>query len=71
VPDIKKRLQNDQDPIYTRLTADINAANVIGVSQTPTFIVEAPGITPRAFGYSTLEDALKGNPYAAILNAKT
>jgi protein-disulfide isomerase len=60
VDDIKKRLANDNDPIYKRLTDDENAANVMGISATPTFILLAPGLKPSAYGPSELKDMLNG-----------
>jgi protein-disulfide isomerase len=63
VSDIKKRLANDADPIYKRLTDDENTANGIGVAATPTFIVLAPGLKPTVFGPSELKDAMNRPPY--------
>jgi protein-disulfide isomerase len=68
VDDIKKRLSNDNDPIYQRLTDDENAAGRIGVKATPTFIVLAPNVKPNAFGPSELKDALNEPPYSKIIN---
>jgi len=63
VADIKKRLADDKDPIYQRVTEDLNAANTIGVTQTPTFVVQAPGVSPKAFGATQVRDALQASPY--------
>ena len=68
VKDIRKRLSNDNDPIYKRITEDINAANLIGIAQTPTFIVTAPGIKPRVFGGTQIRDALTESPYNKFIN---
>jgi protein-disulfide isomerase/uncharacterized membrane protein len=68
--DIKKRMADDKDPIYQRLTDDENAAGLIGVSSTPTFIVLATGLKPNAYGPSALRDALREPPYSSIIDGK-
>jgi len=70
VADIRKRLGDSNDPIFKRVTDDINAANKIGVSQTPTFVVMAPGVAPKAFGASQVRDALVASPYNRFISGQ-
>lgn len=71
VNDIKKRLANDDDPIYKRLTADENAANAMGIAQTPTFILLVPGRKPSAYGPTELRDTLNGIDYQKLSGGTT
>ena len=70
VKDLQHRLSNENDPLYQRLTDDENAAALIGIVSTPTFIVLAPGVKPNAFGPSSIRDALLSPPYSTIMNGK-
>ncbi len=70
--DMKKRLSDTKDPVFDRVTRDINVGKSLGVNATPTFIVLAKGLKPESYGPQDVIDKLNGPLYKAILagNAK-
>ena len=67
---VKARLNNENDPALARLLRDKNAANALGISSTPTFIVKADGIDTQAYGFPGLMDALQNGPYKRLIEGK-
>ncbi len=65
--DMTKRLSNPSDPVYDRVTRDMNLGHKIGVTSTPTFIILAKGIPPISCGPSEIMDKLKGPTYRSII----
>lgn len=63
----KARLSNPDDPALKRLARDQNAVNMLGVTQTPTFIVLAPKMEPQAFGFGSMMQALKEGAYKSLV----
>lgn len=64
---IKKRLGNQSDPIFTRMTRDMNDAIALGVNSTPTFFVMVKGEPTRVTDANGLLALLDGDPYAKLL----
>jgi len=65
--DMQKRLSNKNDPIYDRVTQDMNVGHNVGVSATPTFIILAKGVPPVSAGPSDVLDKLGHDPYKKLL----
>jgi protein-disulfide isomerase len=70
VDDLKRRIQNSEDPVYKRLAKDESAAGAVGVDTTPTFVVEMPGMQPKAFTGGGMFDAFGQRPYTDYLGKK-
>lgn len=70
VEKVKARLNNEDDPAVARLLRDKNAANALGISSTPTFIVKANGMETQVYGFPGLMDALQSGPYKGIIEGK-
>ena len=70
--DIKKRLSNPEDPIYSRIMADRNAAHAHGVNSTPTFIIMLDGDKkgPTVANHNNLEEILNEPRYKSVLDGK-
>jgi protein-disulfide isomerase len=67
VDDLKRRMANTKDPLYAKLAQDENAAAVVGVNSTPTFIIELPNQPPKEFTGGGMFDALHEKPYTDYL----
>lgn len=66
-----KRIPNQNDPAFKKVNLDLNNALGIGVQGTPTFIILAPGVEPRAAMAETLYRDLDRDEYKPFLkNAK-
>lgn len=70
VANLETRLQNDNDPIYDRITQDKNAANALGLAGTPTFYVMFPNGETRAYSNKSLFDALDTPELQKIVNGQ-
>ena len=72
VEDLKKRLQDANDPIYGRVQRDRAAASGLGVTGTPTFFIMLKGETtqPQVVSANELFDVLGEPKYTAVLNGK-
>jgi protein-disulfide isomerase len=71
VEEVKKRLGDPNDPAFKRMVDDMNVAGELGLYETPTFIVMAPGMKPTAATARTLKDVLESEPVAKILRGET
>lgn len=60
---IKKTLADENSPAMERLTRDINAADTLGITMTPTFLVQAKGVDTQAYSYASMMDAFENGPY--------
>lgn len=67
VNDLRRRLADTNDPLYKQLTVDENTAAAIGVTQTPTFIVQLPGKPPKVFSGGGMIEAFSQRPYSDYL----
>ncbi len=65
---IKAELKNDNGPEMQRLTRDVNAGNALGLTMTPTFLVQVPGMTTEAYSFNTLMDELRSGRYKKIID---
>jgi protein-disulfide isomerase len=65
--DIKKRLSDKNDPVFDRVTRDMNVAHKLAIDSTPTFIILAKGLRPDSAGPSDVMDKLNGPIYKRIL----
>jgi protein-disulfide isomerase len=70
VDDLKRRMNNTDDALYKRLAVDESAAGAVGVDTTPTFVVEIPGMPPKAFTGGGMFDAFGQRPYTDYLGKK-
>jgi protein-disulfide isomerase len=67
---VKARLNNPDDPALARLLRDKNAANALGITSTPTFIVKAKGLETQVYGFPGLMDALQNGVYKGLVEGK-
>ena len=65
--DIKNRLSNTSDPVYDRVTRDMNAGHKVGIKATPTFIILAKGLKPDSAGPNDVIDKLNSPTYRNII----
>ena len=65
--DITKRLKNSKDPLYDRVTNDLNLGHEVGVSSTPTFFIFAGSIPTVTCGPQEIMDKLDGDRYKPLL----
>ena len=65
---IKAKLADDNGPAMQRLTRDINAAGALGLTSTPTFLVQVPGMATQAYSYATMMDELQTGRYKRIID---
>jgi protein-disulfide isomerase/uncharacterized membrane protein len=65
--DIQKRLSNTKDPVFERVTRDMNLGHKLNINSTPTFIVLSKGIKPQSCGPQDVIDKLNGPLYRKIL----
>jgi protein-disulfide isomerase/uncharacterized membrane protein len=64
---VAKRLENSEDPAVKRVTADINLANEILITGTPTLLIQAKGGEVEAVSPSQLEGKLNSEPYKSLI----
>ncbi|MDX2064389.1 MAG: DsbA family protein, partial [Fimbriimonadaceae bacterium] len=69
--DIKKALDNSNNPIYKRIERDADAASKLGVNSTPTFFVLAPGQPTRTARADKVFELLTSADYKPYLSGKT
>ena len=67
---LRSRLDDEKGPPMTRLTRDINAANALGLTMTPTFLVQVKGQETQAYSYQTMMDELEHGRYAKLVEGK-
>lgn len=67
VDKVKKRLEDQNDPALQRATDDINMANTIKITSTPTIFIMVKGAPTVNVSPSQLDDKLKEEPYASLL----
>jgi len=65
--DMKKRLSDTKDPVFDRVTRDLNVGHKLGIDSTPTFVILAKGVTPTSAGPNDVIDKLRSNAYKSIL----
>jgi protein-disulfide isomerase len=65
--DARKRAPVENDPIFSRVYADLELANQIGIAVTPTFYVIAKGLPPRIVSFPELEPLLNQPEYQALI----
>lgn len=64
---IKKRLEDPEDPAIKRVTDDINLANEIKITGTPTLFLHAKGGQFEQVASSALERKLNQEPYKSLI----
>lgn len=64
---VKADLKNESGPAMKRLTNDVNTANALGISTTPTFIVQVKGMETKAYSFSALMEALQKGDYKRLV----
>lgn len=58
--DKAKAIMNDEkSPAMLRLTRDVDAADALGITMTPTFLLQVKGMPTEAYGYAPLMDELR------------
>ena len=68
VDKIKARLSDDNGAANQRLVRDVHAADALGLTSTPTFLVQIKGQPTQAYGYPTLMDELKNGRLKKIID---
>jgi protein-disulfide isomerase/uncharacterized membrane protein len=66
--DMKKRLTDSSDPIFSRVTRDINDGTAMGVTSTPTFILVRDGHKLDSAGPFDIMDKLAAPDIQALVN---
>lgn len=64
---IQERLKDENDPAIKRVTDDINLANQIKISSTPTLFLIPKGGEPEMVAASQLERRLNEEPYISLI----
>ena len=64
---IQKRLEDPEDPAIKRVTDDINLANEIKITGTPTLFLQAKGGRYEQVASSALERKLNQEPYKSLI----
>lgn len=64
---IQKRLEDPEDPAIKRVTDDINLANEIKITGTPTLFLQAKGGKYEQVASSALERKLNQEPYKSLI----
>jgi predicted DsbA family dithiol-disulfide isomerase len=67
VKDAQSRM-NPEDPLWKKVMRDLNAAEELDVSETPTFIILAPGIVPAMAGGRELLNTIKRPSYQELIH---
>lgn len=65
--DIRKRLKNKVDPVYDRITGDLNLGHKVGVNSTPTFFILTKTAGNDQCGPKEIIDILNSDRYKKIL----
>ena len=68
VDKLKARLQDENGPATQRLTRDVNAGNALGLTMTPTFLVQVKGMETQAYSFTALMDELQHGRYQKIVD---
>ncbi len=62
-----RRIINEQDDaIFDKAAVDFADARTMGISRTPTFIILAEGVQPKAVGHTELAGTLDREPYRSL-----
>lgn len=64
---VQKRLSDQEDPAIKRVTDDINLANEIKITGTPSLFIQAKGGKYEAVASSRLESKLNEEPYKSLI----
>ncbi len=64
---IKERMADPEDPAIKRVTNDLNMANKIKISSTPTIFIQAKGGPVEQVAPSKLEEKLNTEPYKSLI----
>lgn len=68
--ELRRRIEDENDPIYARIQTDLKACNTAGFMETPTFVVvDAKGNFEIA-NIRTLNDVLMGGRFKPLLEGK-
>ncbi|MBC8063316.1 MAG: vitamin K epoxide reductase family protein, partial [Chlorobia bacterium] len=67
VSKLEARLNNEADPAVKRVTDDMNLANKIKISITPTLFIKAKGKEVEQIAFSRLQDKLSEEPYKSLM----
>ena len=65
---LRKRLQDKDDPAFTRLDRDLKTVKKIGINSTPTYYLIVNGKIDTKLGPNDVMDALSSNKYKPLLN---
>lgn len=65
---IKAKLADEKGPAMQRLIRDVNAGNALGLTMTPTFLVQVPGQGTEAYSFTTMMDELKSGRYKKYID---
>lgn len=69
--ELKRRIQDKEDPVYDRISRDLNATDRLGIQMTPTFFILAPGQPVRSATAQQLFGVLEGEEYQAHLGGNS
>lgn len=70
VEDCKKRISDENDPVFKRTLRDIDDGDKMGISETPTMILVSPGHQNLALRPGDLDRVLSSPPYSDILKGQ-
>jgi len=65
--EIRTRLKDTKDPVFQRVTDDLNLGHQVGVNSTPTFFVLTKGHKAESCGPKEIMDLLASKQYESIL----
>ena len=65
--EIRRRLKDSKDPVFQRVTDDLNLGHQVGVNSTPTFFILTKGHPAASCGPKEILDLLASKQYESIL----
>lgn len=64
---VRKMISEQDEEMFNKAAEDFADAQKMGISQTPTFIILAAGVPPKAVGHGQLAATLNAEPYKSLL----
>ena len=68
VADIRARLKNTKDPLYQKVTDDLNVGHSVGVNSTPTFFILPKGGKTQTCGPKEILELLNSPQFSSLVN---
>ena len=67
---LRAKLDDEKGAPTVRLNRDVNAAGALGLSMTPTFLVQVNGKDTQAYSYQTMMDEMEHGRYSKVVEGK-